>query len=153
MISTATAGGTVINYSDHFTITGMTGTFSTNVKTGLASLSGTAGPDTVNDVSSGDTASAAVSGDVFTVPYYLQTGLIKYAPMQPIPPTKITAKSQSMLNPTSAFTIATTWMKQPSVTLTVTESQTFSASSIENTAAAASQPTGDMAKFLARWKD
>merc|ERR1711939_578933 len=87
------------------------------------------------------------------VPYPLQTGLTKYAPMQPIPPTKITKKQYSPLYPTSAVTIATTWLPNPTIVTTVTASLTFSVSSMENTAAPASNPNPDMAKFLNRWKD
>ncbi|KAI7362736.1 hypothetical protein KC336_g21656, partial [Hortaea werneckii] len=53
----------------------------------------------------------------------------------------------------SAVTIATTWLPNPTIVTTVTASQTFSVSSMENTAAPASNPNPDMAKFLNRWKD
>lgn len=133
MISVSTEGGQVINYSDRFTLTGMTGTFPANVITGLASVTGTAGPATDNQVSNGNPAASAAAGGAFTVAYHLQTGLTKYAPMQPVPPTKITAKKPTPLNPTSAYTIATTYMPRASVLTTLTASQTFSVSSMENT--------------------
>ncbi|KAG9680233.1 hypothetical protein KCU99_g78, partial [Aureobasidium melanogenum] len=83
-----------------------------------------------------------------------QTGLIKYAPMQPQPGTKITAKTPSMMNPSSSFTIFSTYAPPASITLTVTESNTVSVSSRENPASAASQPTAaDMKKYLNRWRD
>ncbi|KXL44687.1 hypothetical protein M433DRAFT_162285 [Acidomyces richmondensis BFW] len=157
MISVAKEGGTIINYSDRFTLTGMTGTTPAVYEEAVTALGGsTAGPATVNDVANAAAPAAdstAAQGNEFTIPYNLQTGLIKYAPMQPIPPTQITAKTPTPLYPTSAYTIATTYMPLPSITLTVTQSQTFSVSSIENTIAAAAQPSNDMAKFLARWKD
>ncbi|KAK5111671.1 hypothetical protein LTR62_004776 [Meristemomyces frigidus] len=155
--SVASEGGTVINYSSRFTMTGMTGTTPATALTAITALGGsTAGPPTVNSVNNGNAAGGAggaVGGAEFTVPYQLQTGLTKYAPMQPVPGTKITANGYTPLHPTSAFTIATTWMPAPVVQTTLTASQTYSVSSMENTAAAQSNPTGDMAKFLARWKD
>ncbi|GAB7339911.1 hypothetical protein MBLNU457_6437t1 [Dothideomycetes sp. NU457] len=161
MVSVASQGGTIINYSNRFTLTGMTGTFPPNVVQGIAAIAGsTAGPPTVNNVANnaapaaGNTpAAAAPAGDEYLIPYQSQTGLTKYAPMQPVPGTKITATAFTPLHPTSAFTIATTYMGTPIVATTITASQTFSVSSMENTVAAASAPTGDMAKFLRRWVD
>lgn len=133
MISVATGGGQVINYSNRFSISGMTGTAAATYKDAVPG--GTDGPDgednAANNADSGAATSAAGTGD--GVPYPLQTGLTKYAPMQPIPPTKITKKQYSPLYPTSAVTIATTWLPTPSIVTTVTASQTFSVSSMENT--------------------
>lgn len=44
----------------------------------------------------------------FSVPYYLQSGLAKFAPMQTQPPTKVTQKTWSMKYPTSSFTYYST---------------------------------------------
>jgi len=154
MISTATAGGTVTNYSDRFTLTGMTGVFSAAVQTALAGVSGTDGPATVNDVTgSGSGTSSAAEAGVYGTPYNQQTGLTKYAPMQPLPGTTITATNTSPLWPTSSVPTATTFLPIPSVQTTITQSATWSFASHANTAAAQSQPTDDMEKFLARWKD
>src|SRR5579859_4339459 len=49
MISAAT-GGSVINFSDRFTISGMNGVFPPVVTAGLKTVSGTAGPPTENDI-------------------------------------------------------------------------------------------------------
>ncbi|KAK4544049.1 hypothetical protein LTR36_004547 [Oleoguttula mirabilis] len=158
MVSVSSDGGTITTYSDRFTMTGMTGTTAATYLTAVTALDGaTAGPALVDDVST-DTATtaAAAAADEYTVPYNLQTGLTKYAPMQPIPGTKITAKTYSAMYPTSAYTVATTYLAAASIVITVTESQTFSASSMENTAAAVANPTddgSDMSKFLRRWKD
>lgn len=171
MISVATAGGTVINYSPRFSIAGMTGSFPANVATAIAAIQGTAGPATENNV----VAQKKVDpNDPYAVPYTLQTGLTKYAPMQPQPPTKITAQSATPLWPTSSVVIAMTWLPRPSQVTTSTQTQTYSVSSMENTvsssysfpragsyilmrlllqAAAAAQPSDDMQKFLARWRD
>lgn len=152
MISVAATGGTVTNYSPRFSLTGMTGTFPANVIAGLKTLKGTDGPPTVNNIGAGD-ASTIIDGDLFRVPYAMQTGLTRYAPMQPVPPKKITKKKHTPLHPTSAVDIARTKLPIPKQLTTITQSQTFSVSSVENSVPAAAMPTDDMARFLARWKD
>ncbi|KAK4904620.1 hypothetical protein LTR28_000919 [Elasticomyces elasticus] len=133
----------------------MTGVFSAKVQTALVQLGTgvTAGPATENNVGNNAAGAAGPDAGAFTIPYTLQTGLTRYAPMQPVPPTKITAKTPTPLYPTSAYVIATTWLPIPTILKTVTASQTFSVKSMENTAAPAAMPSNDMAKFLARWKD
>lgn len=141
MISVATAGGTVTNYSPRFSLSGMTGTFPANVQSGLSTVSGTSGPATENNVQkanqnpgAGAGAGAGAQGGEFTVPYTLQTGLTKYAPMAPQPPTKITRGGKPTAQwPTSAVVYAQTRLPTPSVVTTFTASQTFSVQSIENT--------------------
>ena len=134
MISVATAGGTITNYSPRFSLTGMTGTFPDNVLAGLKKVSGTAGPATENNVVAANPgAGAGGQGAGFAVPYTLQTGLTKYAPMQPEPPMKITAKNASPLWPTSSYSVAKTWLPRPSQVTTFTQSVTYSLSSRENT--------------------
>lgn len=136
MMSVATEGGQVINYSDRFTMTGMTGTTPPNFLTAAQQVSGTKGRATVNqinnDAGADPAAGAAPAGGDFAIPYASQSGLTKYAPMQPVPPTKITAKTPTPLNPTSAYTIAKTWLPIPTILTTLTASQTFSVSSREN---------------------
>ncbi|KAF2271465.1 uncharacterized protein EI97DRAFT_269151 [Westerdykella ornata] len=151
MTSTAAKGGTVTNFSPRFSLSGMEGTFPPNIVAALKDVSGTDGPGRIDKTSDG--GPAAPGGNEFEVEYTMQTGPTRYAPMQPIPPTKITKKKATPLHPTSAFTIATTFLARPTVQTTITQSQTFSISSRENTAAPAPMPTDDMAKFLARWKD
>jgi len=135
MTSTAAAGGTVINYSSRFTLTGMTGSFSPAVTTALASVSGTAGPATVNNVAAAAPAAGAgtAAAGEFGVPYTLQTGLTKFAPMQPVPPTSITATNTAPLWPTSSVVFASTFLPIPSQVTTLTQAQTFSVSSHANT--------------------
>ena len=137
MISTATEGGTIINYSDRFTITGMTGTVTTSVKNAVNALGGsTAGPPTENDVTNGGAAAPVASvpaAGAYGIPWFKQTGLTRYAPMQGVPPTKITQKNPQPLFPTSAYTVAKQWLPIPSILTTLTESQTFSVQSHENT--------------------
>ncbi|KAI1609331.1 hypothetical protein EDD37DRAFT_612858 [Exophiala viscosa] len=153
-ISAAT-GGTVINFSDRFTLSGMTGTFSTTVTEGLATISGTDGPATENNIddTTTDTTTAVAAGE-YTVAYTLQTGTIRYAPMPPMAQTSITAKNASPQWPTSAYTVYKTVAGTPNAATTNTLALTFSTSSREATVAAAGQPTDTaMAKFLDRWKD
>jgi hypothetical protein len=135
MISTAKEGGTIVNYSDRFTITGMTGTTTAAVQKAVTALGGsTAGPPTVNDVSAAPAAAApAVGAGAYNIPYNQQTGLTKYAPMQGVPPTKITQKSVKPQYSPSALTIATTWLPKASIVTTLTESLTFSVNSQANT--------------------
>jgi hypothetical protein len=134
MISTATAGGTVTNFSDRFTLTGMTGVFSAAVTTALAQVSGTTGPATINNVAvPAAGGGGAAEGGVFGTPYNLQTGLTRYAPMQPVPPTSITATNTSPLWPTSSVVLASTYLPIPSVQTTITQANTFVVSSHANT--------------------
>jgi hypothetical protein len=138
MISVA-SGGTITTFSDRFTITGMTGTTDPAFIT-AATAAGNTVPATVdqiaNDAGAGAAAGAANSG----VPYADQTGLMRYAPMQSVPPTKITKKDTKPLYPTSAYKIATAFLPTPSPTKTQTASQTFSADSMENTVRCTTKP-------------
>ncbi|CAL3971028.1 unnamed protein product [Diplocarpon coronariae] len=152
MLSVAAAGGTVWNYSNRFTLTGMTGAFDPAVAANNKLVAGTTGPDTKNDVADVKNPAASGQGE-FATPYTMQTGLTKFAPMQPVPPTAITATNTAPLWPTSAVQFAATFLPIPSQVTTFTESQTFSIASRANTAAPAPMPTDDMQKFLNRWKD
>lgn len=172
MVAVAKTGGQLITYSNRFGYSGMTGVFAANVKSALKSISGTDGPATV-DSTTDAVAGAAPADGTYDVAYTMQTGLTRYAPMQPIPPKTITAKNTKPLYPTSSVSIATTILPIPKIQTTLTQSQTFSVSSRANTVrslvwlprhilnavltclqvAAAAQPSDDMAKFLNRWKD
>jgi Yeast cell wall synthesis protein KRE9/KNH1 len=104
----AATGGTITNFSPRFSLTGMIGTFPPTVTAGLKTVSGTKGPATINQVSSPQVGAVnpavAAGGAEFNVPYSMQTGAIRYAPMPIQPPTKISAKNFSPLFPTSAYT-------------------------------------------------
>lgn len=133
MISAAT-GGTVINYSDRFSLSGMTGTFPPNVQKGVEGITGTDGPPAENNVAANaNAAPAAGAGGPYAVTYTAQTGLTKYAPMQGKPGTKITAKSPTPRYPTSSVRFALTFLPTPSQVTTITLSATYSTSSMENT--------------------
>lgn len=133
MVAVAKAGGQLITYSDRFSYSGMTGAFPATIKTGLTTIDGTDGPTTQdNTVDPAAAGKPAAAGD-YDVEYTMQTGPTRYAPMQPIPPTKITAKNTKPLYPTSAVSIATTRLPIPKIQTTLTQSQTYSVQSIENT--------------------
>jgi len=134
----------------------MTGAFAPIIQQALTTVSGTAGPAT----GSSGLAAAAIpapgagaSGDQWAIPYNQQIGNTKYAPMQPVPPTKITATNTSPLWPTSGVTIATTFLPVATIVTTLTQAQTHVVPSHPNTIAAQSQPADAMARFLNRWKD
>lgn len=136
MISTAKEGGTVTNFSGRFSIEGLTGTTAANAVTGAQAVTGTDGPDTIDNVANDAAAAAPAAGagdDMYGIAYADQSGLTKYAPMQGVPPTKITAQNFSPKYPTSSVSIATTWLPKPTVQTTMTQTQTFSVSSMENT--------------------
>ena len=130
MVSVDSNGGQVINYSSRFTLTGMTGVFPQNVLDGFSSVTGTAGPPTKNQAAGAAPAGGA-TGD-FALPWSEQTGLTKYAAMQPYPGSKITKKTKTPLFPTSPYTIATTFMPPPTIVTTATQQVTWSFSQIEN---------------------
>ncbi|RMZ78826.1 hypothetical protein DV738_g3595, partial [Chaetothyriales sp. CBS 135597] len=148
-------GGAIVNFSDRFSLTGMTGVFPAKVVTALKSVTGTAGPATINAITEDNTDDHSTTDPaLYTTPYTLQSGSIRYAPMPPTAPTKITAKAASSQYPTSAYTVYKTYAGTPNAITTHTLQQTFSVSSREATQRAASQPTDNaLQKFLNRWKD
>jgi hypothetical protein len=128
MISVA-SGGTITTFSDRFTITGMTGTTDPAFIT-AATAAGNTVPATVDQIANDAGAGAAAGA----------ANLMRYAPMQSVPPTKITKKDTKPLYPTSAYKIATAFLPTPSPTKTQTASQTFSADSMENTVRCTTKP-------------
>ncbi|CAN9093435.1 unnamed protein product [Alternaria alternata] len=156
MIAVGKTGGQLVTYSDRFQFSGFTGKNILNptVKKAAEDISTTAGPATEDTTTDGTDPAAAdpAEGD-YGVTYTMQTGPTRYAPMQPVPPTKITAKNTKPLYPTSSVKIAKSKLPIPTIQTTLTQSQTFSVKSMENTVAAAPHATDDMAKYLRRWQD
>lgn len=152
MVAVGKTGGELTTYSDRFSYSGLSGSWGANVKKALDDLDTTSGPAT-KDTTSNPAADADGAAGDYDVAYTMQTGTIRYAPMQPVPPKKITATNTKPLYPTSSVKIATTALPIPSIQKTITQSQTLTFSSVENTVAAAPNPTDDMEKFLNRWKD
>lgn len=112
----------------------MTGVFPDAVVAALKTVSGTSGPATENDISSSAaTTTATGAGGEYTVPYAMQSGEIRYAPMPPMAQTKISAKNASPQYSTSSYSVYVSVAGSPNAATTITASVTFSASSIENT--------------------
>jgi hypothetical protein len=129
-------GGIVTTFSDRFTLTGMVGT-TLDAYVTAAAAAGTKVPAMVDGVSNNAAADPGAAGDAANgnsgIPFASQTGLMRYAPMQSVPPTKITKKDTKPLYPTSSVKIAVSFLPTPSATKTQTATQTFSADSMENT--------------------
>ena len=132
----AATGGTVINFSDRFSLTSMSGTFPATIQQGLRTVSGTAGPADQNNIQApqagGGAATAAVGNSVYDTPYTLQTGTIRYAPMPPMAQSSITANNASPQWPTSAYTVYQTVAGPPNAITTNTLPVTFPGASLEN---------------------
>ena len=136
MIAT-TATGTVTVYSNRFSISGMTGTFAATY-----TITGTAGPATVNNVadtavtsssSSSSSSSGTTDDGVYGTPFQSQTGLTRYAPMGLMPGTTITATNTEPQYPTSSVALATTYLSSATIDTTLTQAQTASFTSHANT--------------------
>ncbi|BCS02454.1 putative beta-1,6-glucan biosynthesis protein (Knh1) [Aspergillus luchuensis] len=145
----------VVNYSDRFTLTNMTGSFSPTVLNGIHSAiySTDSFPSSLEDDNHEELRKRQVAGP-FTIPYQLQTGPTRYAPMAKKPGSTIPAGTPTPQYPTSAYSVATTYLPQATVQMTLSASETYSVVSIENTASPAPH-AGDtkMKRFLERWKD
>ena len=135
MIATpATGTGQYVVYSDRFAYTGMTGKNILNptIKKAAAAVDDTAGPPSEDNIATADTTTAAGEAE-YDVEYTMQTGLTRYAPMQPVPGTKVTATNTKPMFPTSSVPIAKTRLPIPSQATTLTATQTFSTKMVENT--------------------
>lgn len=104
----------VVNYSAQFSLTGMTGTFENPSKVRV------------------ELRKRQVEG-AYTVPYELQMGPTKYAPMAKKPGSTIPAGKPTPQHPASAYNIATTYLPPATVQTTDAASVTYSVQSIENT--------------------
>ena len=135
LYSTVAAGGYSIQYSQRFTLSGMTGTLK-------ASDGGdTSPPDAQNNIVGTDGVS--VDPSQMSVTYTLQTGKTRYAPMQMQPGTKVTHKlSMSRRYPTSAVSYFTTYTARPIQVTTITPSWSYTIVQGPNWASTANSPTG-----------
>ncbi|KAF2442996.1 beta-1,6-glucan boisynthesis protein-like protein [Karstenula rhodostoma CBS 690.94] len=153
IIAAGSKGGTYTVFSDRFSYKDMKSSFSAALTSALSTVKDTTGPAAVDTTVKDPADVSDVADDEYDVEYTMQTGATRFAPMQPVPPTKITAKQAKPLYPTSSVKIATAALPIPSVQTTITQSQTHKVTSMENTVAAAPMPSDDMAKFLRRWAD
>lgn len=114
----------------------MSGTFAAAVSAANVGTT-TAAPPAINQLGSNPVVPAAGAGTTdpsgWTIPYTLQTGGIRYAPMQPVPGTAITATNTAPLWPTSSVVLASTFLPIPSQYTTFTQSGTIQVSSHANT--------------------
>ncbi|ODQ77283.1 hypothetical protein BABINDRAFT_163561 [Babjeviella inositovora NRRL Y-12698] len=127
------SAGSTIQYTNRFTLTGMTGSK-------VASGSGSPPQGQISLVTGG-TAAASINPASFSVPYTLQTGSTRYAPMQLQPGTSITVTTWSRRFPTSAVTYFTTKMASPVVYSTVTPGWSYTINSQPNYASPAPNPS------------
>lgn len=136
----ATPGkGSTIHYSNRFTLTGMTGT-------AIIPSEGTdlSPPASINEFNTGNKpADNNAPYSSFFVPFSLQTGATRYAPMQLQPGTKVThALSATRRFPTSSVSFFTTYSMKPFQVTTTTQPITYSKSQYVNWANVADNPTG-----------
>lgn len=89
--------GYTIHYSQRFKLAGMTGTK-------IAPESTDKRPPDPEFKNFQDAVPIEIDSRSFTVPYHLQTGRVKFAPMQMQPPTKMTKTRWTRIHETSALT-------------------------------------------------
>nr|WOG36216.1 uncharacterized protein [Candida metapsilosis] len=125
--------GTTITYTPRFQLTDMEGSSGT--------LTVTVTGDQPDGQTSESQSSGADTSKSFTVPYTLQTGRTRYAPMQMQPGSTVTATTWTMRFPTSAVTYYSTKHSKPTVYSTITPGWSYTASSEVNWATIAPYPT------------
>ncbi|KAI9803295.1 MAG: hypothetical protein M1825_002086 [Sarcosagium campestre] len=155
MTTKSSTSRNTVHTSPTFSLTDMTGTFPARLVSQLSkrqvAAPGVAAP-AVPPAAGAAAPAAGAAGD-FNMAFSLQDGPTRFAPMQKQPGKSITATNTEPQYPVSKTVIATTFLAIPEAKTTITQSATDKVSSRENDAEAAAQPTDDMAKFLARWKD
>lgn len=130
--------GYTIHYTPRFSLTGMNGQTNTiTFPASLLSISGD-GPDAQLQVGG---TQISINSASFTVPYTLQTGKTRFAPMQMQPGTLVTHTMYSTRHPTSAYTPYTSLSPSPNVYSTITPGWSYAVTSLFNTAAIAAYPT------------
>lgn len=130
-----------IHYTNRFVLTGMTGAASQfSFPANLFSVTGDA-PSPQISVAGQGTPTASIDSASFTVPYTLQTGKTRYAPMQTQPGTVVTYTMYSNRHATSAYTPYTSLSPSPNVYSTVTPGWSYTVTSTFNSASVAGYPT------------
>jgi Yeast cell wall synthesis protein KRE9/KNH1 len=132
MVSSLQSGGTIVNYSSRFTLSGMIGTFAPAIFAGMQDVGANInGPSRQSFL--GQNLNNQHPFDPWNIPLGQQTGSIVYAPMQSYPPTKITKSLPTPQYPSSPYTIVTTMMPpNPSISKTMTQAITWSFQQMEN---------------------
>ncbi|KAJ5802267.1 uncharacterized protein N7503_004717 [Penicillium pulvis] len=168
----STTNSALSGLTSHFTLTNMKGTFSAKVSDAVKLMQPIPMPlylvddssllDPVEATPSSNASQSALqfplpttnepdehelrrrlAVDPHTIPYGEQTGRTKYAPMPKRAGTTIADKPATPQYPPFPFSIATTYLPAPTVDYTDTAYATWTAHSIENTAAPAAMPTLD----------
>ncbi|QLG73642.1 hypothetical protein HG535_0F01530 [Zygotorulaspora mrakii] len=125
--------GYSIHYCNRFSLTGMVGE-------NKASSSGEREPPQPELRMNTMDAPIEVDSASFSVPYHLQNGRAKYAPMQQQPLTKITAVSWRRIHETSALTFYSVVRPSPDKVTTITPGVSYVLSTGPNWATAAPMP-------------
>lgn len=135
-----------INYTPRVKLTGMSGPSTTTdalgVRLVLSTLNTYTGEGPDPQTPSGGSVAASVDTRLFTVPYTLQTGITRYAPMQMQPGSTVTATQWSRRFPTSSvssYYVSVTG--SPAVVSTITPGWSYTMSSAINYASVAADPT------------
>lgn len=131
--------GSTIHYTPRFTLSGMSGSPTTyTYAASLFSVTG-ANPDAQFALTTGEATS--IDSRSFTVPYTMQTGRTRYAPMQTQPGSVVTYTMYSNRHATSAYTAYTSILPSPNVYSTITPGWSYAVTSKFNTAPVAEYPT------------
>lgn len=136
MTTQVTGGGEIITFSPRFTITDMTGTWSstfTVTATAASAEISTTGTLSVTATASDSSTGTYSETGPYAVTYTLQTGATRYAPMPRRPGSTITATNTDPQYPTSSVSIATTYLGTPKQVMTVTDAINYSVESHANT--------------------
>ncbi|CAR26337.1 hypothetical protein ZYGR_0H01460 [Zygosaccharomyces rouxii] len=128
-----TEEGHVIQYSPRFQLTGMVGGRTPQLATDTMTPS--------REIMLTPNILANMNSMSFSVPYGMQTGLARFAPMQTQPATKVTKKTWSMVYPTSSFTYFKDNKRRGEQLTTVTPGWSYGLPSKWNEAAIAPQPS------------
>lgn len=125
-------GTSIINFSDRFTISDTTGSFSDKIKENVLSISDPSG-QMIRAHHEREELRKRQNIGAYTIPYGQQSGLTRYAPMAKRPGTAITATVTAPQYPTSAYALATTFFAEATIKTTLSATATYSVSSVENT--------------------
>lgn len=128
-----------IHYTNRFELDGFSGSKVTQVLGGsIVTLVATATDSPPPAVANG--GNTAVDTRSFTIPFSMQTGKSKYAPMQLQPGSKVTATAWTMQYPTSAVTYFSTIAGEPNARSTFTPGWSYTPESAPNYATPAPYP-------------
>lgn len=131
--------GTTIHYSNRFELTGMSGTYEPSV--GVQ----TAPPDPQTSLKGSEPTVLSIDSASFSVTYTLQTGTIRYAPMQTQPATKATMGKSDWVRryPSSAVTYFSTIRHSLEQLSTITPGWDYQWTSVANWATPAGFPSAN----------